>query len=215
MALLAAEGSARLNRYSIRGIRMRKTLAVAALLASAAANSVPVRWELVDVSMLKPNGQFDPPTEYSLSGYFVYDADLDAGERYLEVDITGGLFGDYILGRSKVDPSDSVADDRSWFFDRAISSPEFFQLGLDSYYGDYVYFEYDSPLTNAGGTANLSSGYEFSCAPIEGCGGIGDESGGLVWGGSLVGAVVPVPAAIWLFGSALAGLGWMRRKQTV
>lgn len=27
--------------------------------------------------------------------------------------------------------------------------------------------------------------------------------------------VVPVPAAVWLFGSALAGLGWMRRKQTV
>ncbi|MGI9290262.1 MAG: VPLPA-CTERM sorting domain-containing protein [Gammaproteobacteria bacterium] len=26
-------------------------------------------------------------------------------------------------------------------------------------------------------------------------------------------AVVPVPAAVWLFGSALAGLGWMRRKQ--
>jgi hypothetical protein len=28
-------------------------------------------------------------------------------------------------------------------------------------------------------------------------------------------SVVPVPAAVWLFGSALAGLGWMRRKQTV
>lgn len=26
---------------------------------------------------------------------------------------------------------------------------------------------------------------------------------------------VPVPAAVWLFGSALAGLGWMRRKQPV
>lgn len=26
---------------------------------------------------------------------------------------------------------------------------------------------------------------------------------------------VPIPAALWLFGSALAGLGWMRRKQTV
>jgi hypothetical protein len=26
---------------------------------------------------------------------------------------------------------------------------------------------------------------------------------------------VPVPAAVWLFGSALAGLGWMRRKQTI
>ncbi len=25
---------------------------------------------------------------------------------------------------------------------------------------------------------------------------------------------VPIPAAVWLFGSALAGLGWLRRKQT-
>jgi hypothetical protein len=25
--------------------------------------------------------------------------------------------------------------------------------------------------------------------------------------------VVPIPAAVWLFGSALVGLGWMRRKQ--
>jgi hypothetical protein len=28
-------------------------------------------------------------------------------------------------------------------------------------------------------------------------------------------SVVPVPAAVWLFGSALAGLGWLRRKQIV
>jgi hypothetical protein len=27
--------------------------------------------------------------------------------------------------------------------------------------------------------------------------------------------VVPLPAAVWLFGSALAGLGWIRRKQSV
>ena len=27
--------------------------------------------------------------------------------------------------------------------------------------------------------------------------------------------IIPIPAAVWLFGSALAGLGWMRRKQTV
>ena len=27
-------------------------------------------------------------------------------------------------------------------------------------------------------------------------------------------AAVPVPAAVWLFGSALAGLGWMRRRQS-
>ena len=39
-------------------------------------------------------------------------------------------------------------------------------------------------------------------------------------GASLSGSVtsvsmVPIPAAVWLFGSALAGLGWLRRKQTV
>ena len=27
-------------------------------------------------------------------------------------------------------------------------------------------------------------------------------------------SVVPIPAAIWLFGSALVGFGWLRRKQT-
>ncbi len=31
----------------------------------------------------------------------------------------------------------------------------------------------------------------------------------------VVGAAVPIPAAVWLFGSALAGLSWLRRKQTV
>lgn len=29
---------------------------------------------------------------------------------------------------------------------------------------------------------------------------------------NIVVSAVPVPAAVWLFGSALAGLGWMRRK---
>jgi hypothetical protein len=29
------------------------------------------------------------------------------------------------------------------------------------------------------------------------------------------GSAVPIPAAVWLFGSALAGLGWMRRRKTV
>ena len=33
--------------------------------------------------------------------------------------------------------------------------------------------------------------------------------------GNVTASVVPIPATVWLFGSALAGLGWMRRKQTV
>ena len=31
---------------------------------------------------------------------------------------------------------------------------------------------------------------------------------------NLVVNVVPIPAAVWLFGSALVGLGWLRRRQT-
>jgi hypothetical protein len=39
--------------------------------------------------------------------------------------------------------------------------------------------------------------------------------GGTVELDNIVVSAVPIPAAVWLFGSALAGLGWMRRKQTV
>jgi hypothetical protein len=31
---------------------------------------------------------------------------------------------------------------------------------------------------------------------------------------SFTASAVPIPAAVWLFGSALAGLGWMRRRKT-
>jgi len=46
------------------------------------------------------------------------------------------------------------------------------------------------------------------------------NSGGFNIGSGLRGtvtsaSVVPVPAAVWLFGSALAGLGWVKRKQTI
>ena len=32
--------------------------------------------------------------------------------------------------------------------------------------------------------------------------------------GAFVLQVVPIPAAVWLFGSALGALGWMRRRRT-
>jgi hypothetical protein len=39
-------------------------------------------------------------------------------------------------------------------------------------------------------------------------------SAGLEIDNIVVGAAVPIPAAVWLFGSALGGLGWMRRRKT-
>lgn len=46
--------------------------------------------------------------------------------------------------------------------------------------------------------------------------GIGDKSvefdGSSGTGSYSISSAVPIPAAVWLFGSALAGLGWFRRK---
>ena len=60
----------------------------------------------------------------------------------------------------------------------------------------------DAPLTNAGGISHLRDGL------INGDGGV------FAWfvTGSVQASVVPIPAAVWLFASALAGLGWFRRS---
>jgi len=73
------------------------------------------------------------------------------------------------------------------------------------------------------GQANLS---DFNwCAGTQSCGNplapggvspftiaTSGETGNALVLSSMVVTAVPVPAAVWLFGSALAGLGWMRRK---
>lgn len=43
---------------------------------------------------------------------------------------------------------------------------------------------------------------------------IGNINGSPTVVDSITASQVPVPAAVWLFGSALAGLGWIRRRQT-
>jgi hypothetical protein len=71
-------------------------------------------------------------------------------------------------------------------------------------------WNYGSPLDRA---------INFECleyAEIYACNDAHDREASI---GSLPGtwtksSVVPIPAAVWLFGSALAGLGWIRRKHT-
>ena len=73
--------------------------------------------------------------------------------------------------------------------------------------GNDNYFELflDGFMTNAGGTLQILSGGEYDPEP-------GGGQGRGIISGSI--STVPVPAAVWLFGSALAGLGWMKRKHT-
>jgi len=73
-------------------------------------------------------------------------------------------------------------------------------------------FTYASSLTNAGGTVALDvSGalYEQINSEVAGPGIFRRH----IVSGTI--STVPVPAAVWLFGSALAGLVCLRRKPTV
>ena len=59
----------------------------------------------------------------------------------------------------------------------------------------------------------LSTGaFTVNLLPNVNCSGCTGVSGTLATASM---SAVPVPAAAWLFGSALAGLGWMRRKQAI
>jgi hypothetical protein len=62
---------------------------------------------------------------------------------------------------------------------------------------------YSDVLTDSGGDFSLEFNSQIS-------GFLAQDDGALT--GTV--SAVPIPAAVWLFGSALAGLGWMRRRKT-
>jgi len=83
------------------------------------------------------------------------------------------------------------------------SRTELLTFSITGINGDTIF---DYALGNADDTG------EFFAAKIAGY----DDSLSGNTSGKFAGSTpVPVPAAVWLFGSALAGLGWMRRRQVV
>jgi len=216
---------------------------VSLLLFSYSAYAVPVLWELppgsgqpytsypsypysdnVGIWGVGTGGGFD--LKFQLSGSFVYDADTNL---YSDVDL---VLDDGWRAITSVSCS---------YGDEATSCPD--QYGVTfAYIGEYNHENYsqakeyyqlnfDAPLTNAGGEVSLFGdcgipGYcdigprtskWMVCDGLVGCvDGIATENAIWAWGGNekIIGSVVPVPAAVWLFGSALAGLGFMRRRQT-
>ena len=88
------------------------------------------------------------------------------------------------------------------------SSDQYFTMtGITSTF-NILRLEYIAPLTASGGVINLQLG-EPQFGSLE------SDSIDFRYISAGTVSAVPVPAAVWLFGSALAGLGWMRRKQTV
>jgi hypothetical protein len=199
---------------------MRNALvAMVCLLLSAASQAAPVEWELNNIQMWDPGYNLD-----LLSGSFIYDADTHA--------VTSiGFSGATIVNPTVLTHGFDVYGDGSAivFTETVVSS----ELELSSYVGSAMIFGFTDALTNAGGVTTLVEGEGpgpltlldnpssmAGCWAGDECHAYGvyfllDQEDYVYTGGTLVGTVVPIPAAVWLFGSALAGLGWMRRKQTV
>jgi len=194
---------------------MRSSFLIILLLGSATASAVPVTWTLNNVVYEAGSGFEEGSIEYgTASGSFVYDADT-------------GIFSDvYISNSGPKNPNnpDSWGYYDWWGYgfgsgsDTPPGGPSNFLIAhaLPQKYpedppAESLMLFFDESLSNAGGQVLLTLGnsgtYDYSPLP-------GDMRRAII-SGSVVASVVPIPAAVWLFGSALAGLGWMRRKQTV
>jgi hypothetical protein len=151
-----------------------------------------VTWTLEGVT-------FDDGTE--VTGTFDYDADTDVYSNWNLQTQTGWLAGfNYNPESSAVEAFDSYSK----------------HLEIYTSYGypdiDRVFLlHFASSLTNGGGTVEVTDTRPY-CFPTSSSCEIDfiDNKGRRVTGGRV--SAVPIPAAVWLFGSALAGLGWFRRK---
>jgi hypothetical protein len=162
------------------------------LLGMATANAVPVTWVLNGVTFDDGN---------MATGSFVYDADTDL---YIDVSIST-LFDYQIIPTHYNEVSAWPGDlDNTTL---SLYKEEFEEITA---YQDLIFLYFDQALSNAGGTVGVT-GWESSATTV----GLSQASSADhdIVSGTVVSAV-PVPAAVWLFGSALAGLGWMRRKPT-
>jgi hypothetical protein len=193
---------------------MKNFLAFVVVLSlSNVAHAIPVQWDLNNIQLWDPGLGLN-----LLTGSFVYDADslLVSGVSIAGLPASGTLSHGF----------DASGDGSSiYFVESAVTSV----AELEAYTGNAMLMTFTSSLTNAGGTTALVNGdippdfsglnkTEYgSCGAFDSCWIIGvyevGEYEGIVYdGGTLEGSVVPIPAAVWLFGSALAGLGWLRRK---
>jgi len=165
----------------------RILLSIVAFFVSAAVNAAPVAWT-IDSLVFDDGG--------TGSGTFSYDADTNTYSDIAIVTTAGTGFG----GASYTSVIDFAPNDSTRLAVMIFPLESLPALELS----------FASSLTNSGGIIAIDGLGESICGqecqyPVAELRGI---SSGQI-------SAVPVPAAVWLFGSALAGLGWLRRKQHV
>jgi len=183
---------------------MCRVLFALVFLFSACVQAAPVSWSLDNVVLEDSSPSQD---QIVVTGSFTYDAD---GGIYSDIDIqtTGtGVFGAYDFAAGDI--TGSGAD----FF--AVVEPN----GPADLTGEpLLLLVFQESLTNAGGIvlvdlpslpSNIFATQLGLCSDAACSGGSGPPS---AWAISGSVTAVPIPAAVWLFGAALASLGFARRQ---
>ena len=166
---------------------------------AGAAQAAPVTWVL---NATLTNGS-------AVTGQFSFDANLG---QFTDIDILVAVPGYEDQGVSYRDPSrNGDGTGVPTIYTQGYDYSEGYPVGFWS----QLSFEFDQALTNAGGVIDLTSGYRVvnvqnpgstDCYFLPYC---------LYSEQSLISgtvSAVPIPAAAWLFASALVGLGWLRRR---
>ena len=189
-------------------MRRKLLVAMAAFHVAFAAQAVPIRWTLNDVT-------FDDGA--TASGSFVHDETTSTYSDVL-ISVSGFVIQENYGSLDDVDPfiyTDSellqASSDASNLKVGALDTTDVAANCADAACQRSLFLNFLSPLTNAGGTifldTNSLSSYEFLSNDFNGAFELHEVQSGFV-----TGVPVPIPATLWLFGSALGLLGWLKRR---
>jgi len=162
---------------------MQAITTIALLAASTLANAYPVEWEF-QTTIFDDGGQ--------ISGSFVWDADESKATNVSIITTSGSTFSGTTYDTCQGGQCNSGSNEQT---------PRFIFSGA----GSALFVKFDGPLSNAGGVVSIVTGVcSQSCENWR----VGLSRN--VISGQL--SSVPAPPAIWLLGSALFGLGWLRNQ---
>ena len=181
-------------------MKFARIVLVLLMLAPVSAYAIPVNWTF-DNAVFDDNG--------TIIGSFVYDADINDYSSFNITTTAGTSFG----GTTYTDDTVIFGSAGTLFF------PDSTTADLTGASALSLFFT--GGLSNLGGTRNLlilagvSAGSREGTCDTSDCGSVtgfrGLESGSVI--GTPV-SPVPVPAAVWLFGTALIGLvGFSKRRK--
>lgn len=170
---------------------MKKLIGLMLVLGAGAINAAPVTW-VFDSVTLNDGG--------TVTGSFVYDAALN---EYSAIDVLTTA-GSSLPGNHYsllLDPAPYIIAANVAFFHQSDAADKTGLPVLALFLNGY--------LTDAGGSVQIFNLVETFCGDAACVNGSGPSRFQL--SGSVT--AVPVPAAVWLFGSGLGLLGWMRHKK--